>query len=347
MIEKGKCPICGKLNSCAVTLGENPATCWCMNTPIPKGLLNQIPNEYRNISCVCKSCVKNYEKKICVVGSLNVDQILSVKNFVQVGETIKAKELQVHFGGKGGNQAIACSKLGLTTSMLGCIGEDEHGKRYLEHLGHHNIQTHLIKRARGTSGQAFIEVDEKGDNRITTIGGANYQMTEKWIDEHLEDILEHDVFLFSLEMPKSVAIYLMKLLQAHHKLLILDPAPFANFDVEMLNYIDYITPNQTEYDRIKDHLDSTHHVILKKGAKGSTYIHKNIKIHIPPYVVQAIDTVGAGDTFNAGLCFGLMFNYTIEESLMIGNIAGGLATTKKGAQSGMPTLKQLLKIKYE
>lgn len=347
MIEKGKCPICGNMNQCAITLGEEPSTCWCMTTPVPKGLLHHIPNEYRNISCVCKNCVKNYEKKICVVGSLNMDIVLNVEHFPNEGETIKAKSLTHHFGGKGGNQAIASSQLGLSTSLIGCVGSDEHGKKYLDHLKQHDIQIELIQLSEEKSGQAFIEVNDGGENKIITVGGANYSLNKSWIDKNSELILEHDVFLFSLEIPQEVVLYLMKFLHKHHKLIILDPAPFSNFHLEMLDYIDYITPNETEYEHIKTHLMPAHHVILKKGHKGSSYLHNNMRIHIPPYHVEPIDTVGAGDTFNAAFCFGLMFNYTIEESLMLANIAGGLSTTKKGAQTGMPTLKELLRIKFK
>ncbi len=346
MIEKGKCPICGKTNQCAITLGEEPSTCWCMTTKIPKDLLNNIPDEYRNISCVCKECVKNYVKKVCVVGSLNIDHILNVESFPRPGETIKAKSLNTFFGGKGGNQATACAKLGLSTSMLGSVGADSHGIRYINHFKSIGVQTGLIHQS-NISGQAFIQVDNSGENNIVTIGGANYDLSKKWIEDHLDEILEHDVFLFSLEIPPKVVMYLMEQLEKHHKIIILDPAPFANFDKKMLDYVDYITPNQTEYESMKSLLNPNHHVIVKRGEKGSKYIHKEISINIPPYPVNVIDTVGAGDTFNAAFCFALIFKYTIEEALMTANIAGAIATTEAGAQTAMPTLRELLKIRFK
>ncbi|WP_240842088.1 cysteine-rich CWC family protein [Acidaminobacter sp. JC074] len=346
MIEKGKCPICGKTNQCAITLGEEPSTCWCMTTKVPKDLVSNIPDEFRNISCVCRECVKNYNKKVCVVGSLNVDHVLDVKNFPKPGETIKASKLSTFFGGKGGNQATACSKLGLTTSMLGSVGSDGHGNSYIEHFTNMGVNTNLIHQS-NISGQAFIQVDQEGENNIVTIGGANYDLSIQWIDDHLEEILEHDVFLFSLEIPQDLVLYLMEILEKHHKLIILDPAPFANFHVKMLDYTDYITPNNSEYEQIKSYLKPSHHVIVKRGEKGSKYIHNEISINIPPYPVKAIDTVGAGDTFNAAFCFALVFNYTIEDALMTSNIAGAMATTKPGAQTGMPSLQELLRIRYK
>jgi len=346
MIEKGKCPICGKNNGCAMVAGTDPYACWCMTTTVPKGLLNHIPEEFRKKSCICRDCTTNYNKKVCVVGSLNVDLELSVNEFPKKGETIKANSLETFFGGKGGNQAVAASKLGLKVSMLGSIGDDSHGDEYIQHLKKNNIDVSLVKRSQGKSGQAFIEVDKSGENKIVTVGGANYQLTKEWIDDNLSDILDHDLFLISLELPKEVSLYLIKLLSKHQKMMILDPAPFSNFNKQMLEHVDYITPNETEYDLIKDSLNSKHHVILKKGCNGSSFIHNDIMVNVPAYSVESVDSVGAGDTFNAALCFGLLFKFTIEDILYHSNIAGALATTKSGAQGGMPSLEQLLKLKH-
>jgi len=345
MIEKGKCPICGRNNGCAFNTGADPKTCWCMTTPVPKGLLSHIPDEMRNISCVCKSCIESYARKVCVVGSLNIDKILTVENFPLKGETIKAQKLEEHFGGKGGNQATALRKLGVSTSMFGCVGSDPLGDKYINNLKTLGVDTSLIKRASGISGQAYILVDQLGENQIVTLGGANYSLDEAWIEYNIEALLDHDIFLFSLEIPQTVSLKLMRLLHKHNKIIILDPAPFSNFHDEMLDYVDYITPNETEYNHLKDILKPSHNVVMKKGAKGSSYIHNNITINVPPYPVSTIDTVGAGDTFNAAFTFALVFKFTTEESLMIANTAGAFATTKKGAQGGMPDLKTLLKSK--
>ncbi len=345
MIEKGKCPICGKNNGCAMVAGTDPYACWCMTTSVPKGLLNHIPEEFRNKSCICKECTSNYNKKVCVVGSLNIDIVLSLNEFPKNGETIKANKLETFFGGKGGNQAIAAAKLGLNVSLLGSLGNDGHGDKYIQHLKKNNIDVSLLKRSQGDSGQAYIQVDKTGENKIITVGGANYQLSKEWIDDHIEEILDHDFFLISLELPKEVSLYLVKLLSKHNKMIILDPAPYSNFNKEMLEYVDYITPNETEYELIKDSLDKTHNVILKKGNKGSSFIHNNLIVNVPAHPVESVDSVGAGDTFNAAVCFGLLFKFTIEEILYHSNIAGALATTKSGAQGGMPTLEELIKLK--
>ncbi|MBI9012741.1 MAG: cysteine-rich CWC family protein [Clostridiales bacterium] len=345
MIEKGKCPICGKNNGCAMVAGTDPYACWCMTTLVPKDLLNHIPEEYRNKSCICKECTTNYNKKVCVVGSLNMDLVLSLNEFPQNGETVKANKLETFFGGKGGNQAIAAAKLGLKVSMLGSVGNDSHGNKYIEHLINSNIDVSLVKRSEGDSGQAFIQVDKTGENKIITIGGANYQLTKEWIDNNVDVILDHDFFLMSLEIPKNVSLHLLKLLSKHEKTIILDPAPYSNFSKEMLDYADYITPNETEYELIKGSIDKSDNVILKNGCKGSSFIHDNKIVNVPAYRVDSVDSVGAGDTFNAAVCFGLLFKFDIEETLYHSNIAGALATTKPGAQGGMPTLEELIKLK--
>lgn len=347
MLKKGTCPICGKNNGCAFVTGDDPSSCWCMTTSVPKGLLSHVPESYRNISCVCQSCIKNYNKRICVVGSLNVDHILNLDCFPKDGETIRAEGLEEAFGGKGANQSVACRKLGLNTTLLGCVGNDSLGSKYIKHLNKLGIETAFIQRADVPTGQAFIQVDKSGENRIITVGGANYQLNKEWIEKHLEAILEHDIFMFSLEIPQEIVLYLMEILNKHHKLIILDPAPFKNFDERMLQFIDYITPNESEYDHIKAGLNHQQHIVMKRGRKGSRYMNQEIKVNVPSISVDTVDTIGAGDAFNAALTFGLSFNYTIEETLMFANIAGALSTTENGAQEGMPTIQRMLQYRYE
>lgn len=346
MIEKGKCPICGKNNGCAVVAGTDPYKCWCMTNTVPKQLLTHIPKQLRNQSCICHDCIRNYNKKVCVIGSLNVDSILKLDNFPKAGETVRANDLEIFFGGKGGNQAIAASKLGLKVSMIASIGNDHHGDDYITHLKSHGINTELIKRNDSFTGQAFIELDHKGENKIITIGGANYQLNKAWVDTNLEKILDHDLFLISLEIPKEVSLYIMEILSEHNKSIVLDPAPYKNFDSKMLDLVEYVTPNETEYDQIKKSLKCHHKVIFKKGSQGASYLFEDKQLQSPVYKVNTVDTVGAGDTFNAAIAFGLIFNYSIEDILSHANIAGGVATTKFGAQTGMPTLECLLNIKH-
>ena len=63
MIQKGKCPLCGKDNHCAIVHHKDPMTCWCMEKKIPEGLRKQVPESLRKQACICENCVDLYIKQ--------------------------------------------------------------------------------------------------------------------------------------------------------------------------------------------------------------------------------------------------------------------------------------------
>lgn len=337
-----KCPICGKDNGCAFNTGQDPKSCWCMKTTIPKELL-----EGRDGSaCICKSCVeayyKSHQKKICVIGSLNIDILLTVDKFPKAGQTIRASSSQTKYGGKGGNQAVVSAGFNSQVSILACLGKDYYGDDYCRYLEGMKVRTHLISRVDEETGKAIIEVDQAGENKIITSGGANNRLSKAFIQAHQEEILDHDIYLMSLSNPKEVTLYLMKLLKSKGKTIILDPGPSENFDMAMLNYIDIITPNETELKN--EMLESSVITILKKGAMGSEY-HSNIVVGHQGYQVNTLDTVGAGDAFNAALAYGYLYEFEPLKLLQFANASGALATTAKGAQGCIPSLEQIFTLK--
>lgn len=281
--------------------------------------------------------------KVCIIGSLNIDHILYVQSFTRPGETNRSIGYEKFYGGKGGNQALACAKLGLEVSIVGSINANDEGIQYLHHLEHHGVDTSLVKRSEHHTGLAFIEVDGHGENKIVTHGGANYELSGNWLDENMDSILKHDVFLFSLEIPSESVIKLMKQIRKSGKIIVLDPAPVSNFTDEMIGLVDYITPNETELSTLQasDLPLSSLHLILKKGNQGSWYYHGNSSYQADAYKVDAIDTVGAGDTFNAGICFGIVHSLTPERMLSFANACGAMATMAHGAQGNMPFLKDV------
>lgn len=273
--------------------------------------------------------------KICVIGSMNIDHNMTLDHFPKEGETIRAKSYQQYYGGKGGNQATACRRLGLEVGIVACIGKDPLGLTYKEYLEKDGIHTALIKHSKLPTGTAFIEIDGSGENKIITVGGANYDLDESWLQEHLKEILTYDIFMFSLEIPPKFALKFMKILNEHNKIIILDPAPSRNFDPIMLEYITYVTPNETELNEIP----LSAKVILKEGANGS----KHQGIHVDGYKVNTVDTVGAGDTFNSAIAYGITQGFDTVDLLQFANATAAISTESYGAQTGMPTATRVIK----
>src|SRR5438445_2895142 len=114
---------------------------------------------------------------IVVVGSLNVDLVASVTRLPAQGETVSAARFEIHEGAKGGNQAVAASRLGGDVSMVGMVGDDTYGQMLLKRLAEDRIHTREVGRAqRVSTGLALIFVDEAGQNEIAVVAGANGEL---------------------------------------------------------------------------------------------------------------------------------------------------------------------------
>jgi ribokinase len=300
-------------------------------------------------------------KKICVIASLNTDLVVSVERFPQPGETITGKEFGTFPGGKGANQAVAASRLGADVRIVGKVGDDLYGKKYVETLKDNGIDFRGLGVEQGcSSGIAVIEVDDSGENHIVYTPGANAKMDMEFIEDQWDYMQEADIFLIQLEIPLKTVLYTIRRLHESGKTVILDPAPARKLPDEIFNCIDYITPNETEIEILtgikvdceddcnraaRCLLDKGVRTVIAKAGKDGAYIaNENEFIHIPGFKVNPIDTTAAGDSFNAGFAFALAKSRTLTECVRIANAVGALSTTAKGAQSAMPTWKQVLEL---
>ena len=131
-----------------------------------------------------------YMKKILVVGSLNMDTVLELSHLPQTGETISGQSLIQNPGGKGANQAYTIGKLGGNVVMIGAVGVDAAGNELLENLKSINVDVSGIRQIAGVpTGQAFIAVDNDGNNSIIIIAGSNGMVTKTIIDENIDMVM--------------------------------------------------------------------------------------------------------------------------------------------------------------
>lgn len=157
-------------------------------------------------------------KNICVIGSLNMDLVATVKCFPRPGETITGKEFGTYTGGKGANQAVALGRLGANIRMIGKVGDDFYGKKYLQVLEDNGVEIQGVEIEPDTStGVAIIEVDSSGTNHIVVIPGANGRVDTDFINRKLNYILKSDIFLFQLEIPLETVDFCIKKLKIPNK----------------------------------------------------------------------------------------------------------------------------------
>lgn len=302
--------------------------------------------------------------RIVVVGSLNMDIVIEAERAPQTGETILGKSVQYLPGGKGANQAVATSRLGANTVMIGAVGDDLFGKELLETLDNEKIVTDTIKVVNErSSGVASILLTLSRDNSIIVIPGANQFCCSEDIDLHEKYIADADLVLIQLEIPLSTAIYAVEKAKHYGKTVILNPAPAMKLPADLLNKIDYITPNESELgiisgietksgqlEKAVDQLleMGVSNVITTLGSNGIAYKRKGGAMErIPSHKVNVEDTTGAGDAFNAGLAFALIKEKDLPRAINFANKVAALSVTKKGAQLGMPSLKEVLEFQTD
>ena len=303
---------------------------------------------------------ENSMKKVLVIGSLNLDMTVQVDHTPVVGETILSKRMDTNAGGKGANQACALGKLGADVTILGAVGKDMYADVQMNSLSAANVNTSriLVKEDVGT-GLALITVNKEGNNNIIVVSGANATLSPKDIDDNLDIIMKSDIIILQLEIPLETLCYAAKIAKKLGKIVILDPAPAPeNFPEELYAYVDIIKPNETELEILtgiehpEDHLEEATEFIRKKGVKdvivtlGEKGVYMNsAKLgieRVPAISVKAIDTTAAGDSFTAALAVMLAKGKALKDAVEFANYVAAIVVTRKGAQSSIPTLKEVM-----
>ena len=295
-------------------------------------------------------------KKCAVIGSINMDMVLSVPRFPAAGETLTGGNFQTVPGGKGANQAVALGRLGAPVRMAGRVGDDAFGRRYLDHFRKNGVDVRAVDAVAGTAtGVADILVNAAGENCIVIAPGANGLCDLEWLDRALEATADCEIFLLQLEIPLDTVAEAVRQLRKMGKTILLDPAPAVPLPEDVLSAVDFLTPNETELkavtsglpedagieERVRHLVGGSGRVVVHKRGADGAYIGTRDGIeHVPGFSVRAVDTTAAGDTFNAGLAAGLAMGWPLRDAVRLANAAGALAVTAYGAQEGMPSLEQ-------
>lgn len=284
-------------------------------------------------------------KKIFIVGSLNYDLVINAPYMPVGGETIKGSDFMTNAGGKGANQAYACGKLGGNAYMCGVVGDDSFGKTLIDSLNSVGVNTEFIRKTDKTSTGVAIIVVTEGENRIIIDSGANAHLQKEDIDKMLDIAEVGDVYLTQLENPIDIIGYGMKRAKEKGLRVVLNPAPASREIIKYLEYVDIITPNETELEILggKDTLFSSgiKTVITTLGGAGYEIATKEGAKIYPCIKVNVVDTTAAGDTASGGLCVKLAEGEDIESSIAYGSLCASLACTKRGAQMSVPSINEV------
>ena len=302
-------------------------------------------------------------KKIVVLGSINMDLVTFCERSPRGGETLFGKEFRQIPGGKGANQAVAMGKLGADVIMLGKVGTEGMGEILLNSMKKDGVKTDKIEKSSLTTGIAKIIVEENGQNRILVVPGANGDVDNTYIERNIETIKNSDILVCQLEIPIESVKYAFGKAKEMGKITVLNPAPAAHLDEEIIKNSDYIIPNETELEIITgiktDTLEGVKEaaasllqkgvkgLLITLGSKGSLYIDRDREIMTPAYKVKAIDTTAAGDSFIGGFVKGISQGMEIGQAIELGTKVAAISVTRVGAQTSLPTQEEVKNFRGE
>ncbi|MBF6977595.1 ribokinase [Aerococcaceae bacterium zg-BR22] len=294
---------------------------------------------------------------VLVIGSLNFDIVSKQERLPMIGETYVAKEMIQSAGGKGANQAVQSSKLGLKTTMLGAVGNDAFGQSLKKSLIKYHVNVENLLITESTTGIGLVTALNDGEVYATISRGANFEVSP--------DIIENNEALFSrakivclqLEIPLASVDSAIRLAKRNNCLVILNGAPATTIDNRLLHLIDYFIVNEEEagfYSKIKNvskknvakaakklYSMGVKNVIITLGSKGSYLFNSKNEEFIESIKVDAVDTTGAGDSYIGAFMYGLLQQFSLEDSCIFASKVSSKTVQGVGAQSSMPWLKDM------
>ncbi len=277
---------------------------------------------------------------VCVVGSINLDLVITASRLPGAGETVLGGSFAEHPGGKGLNQAVASVRSGARTALCACVGEDQAGRelrRVAEAAG--LTGEHISVAPAHATGRALIAVSlGSQENLIVVAPGANSALTGQ---EAVRAIAGARVVLAQLEVAPETVAAAFTAARADNATTILNPAPAEGVTGELLALCDFVVANEHEAELMGGARQILAHgagqVVVTLGARGSVHTtadgHEH---HVEAFAVDAIDTTAAGDAYCGAFAAAVAVGQDADAAMRFASAAGALATTKAGAVPSLP-----------
>jgi ribokinase len=299
---------------------------------------------------------------VAVVGSVNVDHLISVSRLPAAGETLSADGYQVAGGGKGANQALAAAALGARTYLVAAVGDDPAGAGALRELALGGVDSSFVVTADCASGAAFVTVDAAARNSIVVVAGANARLPAQHVRMSLRELAQREtrlVVVANLEVPDAAVEAAMLGAREVGATTILNPAPFRELDRALLGQLDLLVPNETEARSLleglapadddpedlarslRTRLGQQPALVLTLGERGCIVAVGTAITSLPADRVTTRNTAGAGDAFIGGLAAGLAGGLPLLDAARLARDAGTVAVQTPTARVSVEDLVAL------
>lgn len=293
--------------------------------------------------------------RIGCVGLGGQSVFLSADHFHRAGETLHARHLFREPGGKAYNQAVAAKRLGADVLFFGCIGDDLDGAACERVLLEEGITPILYKAEGVPTAYACILTDRNGENQVTVYRGAADFLTPQFLYDHTKQIRTCDILLLGMECPIAATAAAFALAEENQIPVVFNPAPAAQVPEEFIRQSFVITPNEQEakelfraspiaeperFCEMAAHFGATN-LVITLGSKGAMLMTSGERHMVRGISVNAVDTTGAGDTFNAALAVWLAKGSSLSEAVHYAILASAYSVQYEHVLSGLPSLRQL------
>jgi ribokinase len=265
-------------------------------------------------------------RDVYVVGSVNVDLVVTAPSLPGPGETVVGGSFERHGGGKSANQAVAAARRGARVRMIAAVGDDDLGAEALALLEAEGVDVTGVQRLEGeATGVALIVVDAAGENQIAVASGANAALDAAFVERAL-DAATTGVALLGLEVPDAPVLAAARAARAAGLALVLNPAPARPLPDELLALSPVLTPNRSESSALAGEDDpeaaaralaarTGAPVVVTLGRDGALVVDGDAVERVPAPRVQALDTTGAGDAFNGALACELAGGAALDDAV--------------------------------
>ena len=270
---------------------------------------------------------------ISVIGICGKSTFMYVDHFHQIGETLVADSVYEEIGGKGINQSIAAARMGANVSFLAAVGNDEDGKKCINAAKADGISACFKIKENKTTPFAFILTDKTGENRVAEFKGA--ELCAEDVLSFKKEIKKSDILLLQQEVPIAVNEIAVRIASESGVKVILNPAPIREISDETASKVYMVTPNQQEKQAISP--NRFKNCITTLGGDGCL-INETVKL--PPIRVKAVDTTGAGDTFNGVLAACIAEGMNLETSCRWAVAASGISVGRRYVLNAIPYRKE-------
>lgn len=278
-------------------------------------------------------------------GSLNIDFVYKVDEFLKPGETKLSQSLDFFCGGKGLNQSIAAARAGNRVYHAGLLGED--GKMLRDKLEENGVILDYLTPVSGKSGHAMIQVDKRGQNCILLYGGTNQALTKEYIDSVLDKFDSNTLMLIQNEL--NLTDYIIEKAYSRGIPVAMNAAPMDDkvpgYPIEKLswlivNEIEGCSLAQCDSDEdilgILGEKYPNCSVLLTLGHRGSKCLHNGKVTTCGACRVKPVDTTAAGDTFTGYFLYGILNGKSVEESQQLATVASAICVQREGASDSVP-----------